>query len=79
MAASTIAPGKHRHYKGNFYEVLGVVIHSEHLEELVLYRALYGSEEFAAGTLWVRPLAMFAEKVWVEGREVDRFERVDQA
>lgn len=46
--------GRYRHYKGGEYEVLGVVRHSETLEPLVLYRALYGAQG-----LWVRPHAMF--------------------
>lgn len=46
--------GRYRHYKGGEYEVLGVVRHSESLEPLVLYRALYGEQG-----LWVRPHAMF--------------------
>ena len=43
--------GKYRHYKGNLYEVVGVARHSETLEEMVVYRALYGE-----GGLWVRPM-----------------------
>jgi len=46
----TIKPGKYIHYKGNEYEVIGVAAHSETLEEMVVYRALYGD-----GGLWVRP------------------------
>jgi hypothetical protein len=61
--------GKYRHYKGHEYEVLGVAKHSETLEELVVYRALYG-----AGELWVRPLVMFAGEVEVDGKKVKRFE-----
>lgn len=56
-----IAPmklGRYQHYKGNLYEVLGVARHSETLEELVVYRQLYGN-----GGLWVRPRAMFEEQV----------------
>jgi hypothetical protein len=65
-----IEPGRYRHYKGNFYQVLGVARHSETDELLVVYRPLYG-----AGDLWVRPLAMFLESVQFEGRPVPRFER----
>jgi len=61
--------GKYRHYKGNLYEVVGVARHSETLEEMVVYRALYGE-----GGLWVRPLGMFLENVTVDGRTVPRFE-----
>jgi cyclomaltodextrinase len=66
---SLLRPGKYRHYKGNDYEVIGLARHSETLETLVLYRALYGE-----GGLWVRPLAMFLETVEVGGRRVPRFE-----
>ena len=64
----TIRPGRYRHYKGNEYTVLGVARHSETLEELVIYRQEYGERG-----LWVRPAAMFAESVEVEGRVVPRF------
>ena len=60
--------GKYRHYKGNLYEVVGVARHSETLEEMVVYRALYGE-----GGLWVRPLGMFLETVAVDGKNVPRF------
>ena len=69
--APAVPPGRYRHYKGNFYEVLGVARHSETDEELVVYRALYGE-----GGLWVRPKAMFLEEVLQEGRLVARFQRV---
>lgn len=61
-------PGRYRHYKGLDYEVIGVARHSETLEELVVYRALYGEHG-----LWVRPAAMFAESVLVGGVPVPRF------
>jgi cyclomaltodextrinase len=61
--------GKYRHYKGNEYEVIGVARHSETLEELVVYRALYGEYE-----LWARPAGMFEEVVEIEGKKVPRFE-----
>jgi hypothetical protein len=63
--------GKYRHYKGNYYEVIGLVRHSETLEELVLYKQLYGE-----GALWVRPLLMFMETVTIEGQTKPRFEKV---
>lgn len=55
--------GIYRHFKGNLYRVEGVARHSETLEEMVVYRALYGD-----GGLWVRPLAMFTGKT-EDGRE----------
>ena len=60
--------GKYKHFKGNEYEALYVAKHSETLEEMVVYRALYG--EFG---IWVRPLSMWNETVIHEGREVKRF------
>ena len=61
-------PGRYRHYKGGLYEVLGTVRHSETLEPMTLYRALYGEEG-----LWVRPAAMFNGTLVVDGREQPRF------
>lgn len=63
--------GRYRHYKGFEYEVLGAVHHSETLEAMVLYRALYGQ-----GGLWVRPHAMFFEQVTVDGVVQPRFAAV---
>jgi hypothetical protein len=60
--------GLYRHYKGGRYEVLGCVRHSETLEPLVLYRALYGELG-----LWVRPHAMFFGTLLVDGVERQRF------
>ena len=60
--------GKYQHYKGQQYEVIGLAKHSETLEPLVVYKALYGE-----GGLWVRPLKMFTEEVEVEGYKVPRF------
>ena len=63
-----LAPGRYRHYKGNDYEVVAVARHSETLEPVVVYRALYGD-----GGLWVRPYDMFCESIVVGGRTVRRF------
>ena len=63
--------GLYRHYKGNEYEVLGVVRHSETLEPLVLYRPLYNDSG-----LWVRPYAMFFGRVEVDGVPTLRFAHV---
>lgn len=60
--------GLYEHYKGNKYQVLGVAIHSETLEELVIYKALYGE-----GLTWVRPLKMFLENVKIDGKTKPRF------
>ncbi len=63
--------GKYRHYKGKEYEVIGIARHSETLEELVIYRALYGD-----CALWSRPLNMFLEDVEIEGVKIPRFKYV---
>ena len=63
-----IKPGRYRHFKGKEYQVIGVARHSETLEEMVIYRALY--EEMG---LWVRPAAMWNEMVERDGRSVRRF------
>lgn len=70
----TPEPGIYRHFKGNYYELLGVARHSETLEELVVYRALYGERG-----LWVRPLSMWNETVVRDGKTVPRFVRVDDS
>jgi cyclomaltodextrinase / maltogenic alpha-amylase / neopullulanase len=61
--------GKYKHYKGQEYEVIGVAKHSETLEYMVVYRALYGENQ-----IWVRPLKMFIEEVEVDGKKAPRFE-----
>ena len=68
-----LLPGLYRHYKGNAYEVVAVARHSETLEPVVVYRALYGERG-----LWVRPHAMFCEHVLVDGRPVRRFSPIEQ-
>lgn len=67
-AAETIPVGRWRHFKGNEYEVLGIAKHSETLEPMVVYRALYGS-----GGLWIRPAEMWNETVERNGKSVQRF------
>ena len=62
--------GVYRHYKGLIYEVVGTVRHSESLEPMTLYRALYGERG-----LWVRPAAMFNEEVVIDGVRQPRFAR----
>lgn len=70
--------GKYQHYKGKFYEVVGVARHSETLEELVVYRAFYDSKELGKNALWVRPKKMFLETIIVDGKEFPRFQYVDK-
>jgi hypothetical protein len=66
-------PGKYQHYKGGLYEVVGTVRHSETLEPMTLYRALYGKRG-----LWVRPAAMFNDSVVVEGISRARFAKLGE-
>jgi len=70
-----IQKGLYEHYKGKRYEVVDVAIHTETLEPMVIYKALYKGD-FPEGTLWVRPLAMFKENVTVNGKLVPRFRMV---
>jgi hypothetical protein len=63
-------PGLYRHYKNLLYEVIGTVRHSETLEPMTLYRALYGEKG-----MWVRPAAMFNEDVVIDGVSQPRFTR----
>ncbi len=68
-----ITPGLYKHYKGKYYEVLFCAKHSETLEDMVVYKALYNSD-FGNETMWVRPEKMFHESLMHEGKEVKRFE-----
>ena len=70
---NTIKKGKYRHFKGNLYEVIDVARHSENLEPMVIYRALYG--DFG---IWVRPHKMFEEDVEVNGKIQKRFEFIGE-
>jgi hypothetical protein len=63
-----VRPGYYRHYKGNEYRVLGVARHTETEEAFVVYQAMHGERG-----LWVRPAAMFAGTVAVDGKQVPRF------
>jgi tRNA-binding protein len=74
MTKSIVNGGLYQHYKGMFYRVRSVCRHSETLEELVYYEALYKND---LGTLWVRPKEMFLSKLTIDGVERDRFALVD--
>ncbi len=67
-AKDRIPIGRWRHFKGNAYEVIGIAKHSETLESMVVYRALYDE-----GALWVRPASMWVENVEREGKTFPRF------
>ena len=67
-----LKPGKYRHFKGNEYELLYVARHSETMEPMVVYKALYGE-----GGIWVRPAAMWNEHVERDGYSGPRFAAVE--
>ena len=68
-----IKPGNYRHFKGNYYQVMGVAHHSETMEEMVVYRALYGEHG-----LWVRPAAMWTETIDRDGYHGPRFQYIGE-
>lgn len=63
--------GIYEHYSGKRYELIGIARHSETLESLVVYRALYGDHD-----IWVRPFAMFFEEIEVDNRRIPRFRKI---
>lgn len=67
-----VRPGIYEHFKGKRYQVIGMAYHSETLEPMVLYKALYRGD-FPEGQLWVRPAGMFAEDIERDGRILPRF------
>jgi hypothetical protein len=71
MIFNMFQTGKYRHYKGKEYEAIGLAKHSETLEDMVVYRALYGEKE-----LWTRPLEMFIQDVEIGEKKMPRFERI---
>lgn len=68
-----IEKGRYRHYKGNIYDVVGVAFHTETLEPLVVYRAV---DQKKGADFWVRPFDMFVGQVTVDGKNIDRFEKI---
>ena len=65
--------GRYRHFKGGEYEVIGIAHHSETMEDMVVYRALYGE-----GDLWVRPVSMWDEDVVRDGVTYKRFTLIEE-
>ena len=68
-----LKPGKYRHFKGKEYELIGVATHSETMDPMVVYRALYGEQG-----LWVRPAAMWTEQVERDGYCGPRFQFAEE-
>ncbi len=74
--------GIYRHYKSKekLYRVIGVAKHTETMEDMVVYQALYNISELGGeGVMFVRPLKMFLENVITDGKEIPRFEFVQEA
>lgn len=67
-----LKPGKYRHFKGNEYELLYIARHSETLEPMVVYKALYGEQG-----IWVRPAHMWTEQVERNGYTGPRFYKTE--
>ena len=67
----SLEKGIYRHYKGGTYELIAVATHSETLEQMVVYKALYGEQG-----IWVRPAKMWEEEVVVDGKRVKRFTKM---
>lgn len=78
MTKPFLRAGIYRHYKGGLYKVLGVALHSDTLEPMVVYQGLFDSEEFGPDALWVRPLSKFSETINVDGKELARFQFVSE-
>lgn len=70
---NSIKKGRYRHFKGGEYRVIGIARHSETLEEMVVYEALYGE-----GGLWVRPASMWNEEIERNGKKFKRFEFIGE-
>ena len=68
-----LKPGKYRHFKGKEYQLIGIARHSETMEPMVVYRALYGEQG-----LWVRPAAMWTEQVERDGYKGPRFQLIEK-
>jgi hypothetical protein len=69
-----LKPGRYQHFKGNFYQVIGVARDAETMHSLVVYRALYGEQG-----LWLRPVEMFTEMIERDGIMRPRFQFVGDA
>lgn len=65
--------GKYKHFKGNEYEVIALAKHSETLEDMVVYKALYGERG-----IWVRPASMWNDTIEKDGEKVKRFTYMEE-
>lgn len=69
----SLKPGIYRNFKGNEYRLIGISRHSEKLEPLVVYKALYTSPDFGPNAIWARPLSSFTEIIERDGKTFPRF------
>jgi hypothetical protein len=67
-----IMPGKYQHYKGGVFEVIGMSLHSETLEPMVIYKPLYETDV----QFWVRPFAIFKEEIVIDDKKIPRFKKI---
>jgi hypothetical protein len=75
-----ISLGIYQHYKtGKLYEVIGIALHSETHEEMVIYKALYHCEKFGPNQVWVRPKTIFFELIFQDGQTLPRFKWVSKS
>jgi hypothetical protein len=73
-----VKKGKYKHFKGKFYEVIGVARDCDDIsKKVVIYRALYDSEEFGQNQLWTRPLEDFTGFKELDGKKIKRFEYIE--
>lgn len=70
--------GKYKHFKGMIVEVIGIALHSETMEEMVVYKHLDPVKGKDANTMWVRPKEMFLENVEKDGKLIPRFEYIGE-
>jgi hypothetical protein len=75
MTSGAIKPGKYKHFKGDLVEVIGTAVHSETLENLIIYKHITGKHAEETHC-WVRPLKMFSEEVEFGGEKVLRFKYI---
>ena len=80
LTMKKIKPGKYQHYKGKKYQVIGLALHTETREKLVLYQALYKTpdltQEYGKKPIFARPYKMFTDAVNVDGKKVPRFKLI---
>ncbi|HYF98410.1 MAG TPA: DUF1653 domain-containing protein [Coxiellaceae bacterium] len=70
---------RYQHYRNQqLYRIIGLARHSETLEEMVIYQALYDCEKFGSNTIWARPKSLFLETVLYDGKMVSRFAEVTE-